>query len=239
MSRFTDSRVIVTGAGQGIGLTIAEQFAADGADVMLISRTVASLEAAEAKIKSSGGKAWPFQTDVSKMHDVQAAVRAAIDRWGRVDVLVNNAGIDDETPFLEISEASWNAVIGTNLTGPFFMSQQVCREMARLEGGVVIHIASIDAFGGDGAFASYNSAKAGLLGLNARSRKRSAGTEIENAATTTPSSTTGAAAQHTPAWNSCSSIAQPFARICSSSAWSNSWSTIVRGVTCLSGWAAR
>ena len=166
MGRFTDSRVIVTGAGQGIGLTIAEQFAADGADVMLIGRTLASLEAAEAKIKSSGGKAWPFQTDVSKMHDVQAAVRAAIDRWGRVDVLVNNAGIDDETPFLEISEASWNAVIGTNLTGAFFMSQQVCREMARLEGGVVIHIASIDAFGGDGAFASYNSAKAGLLGLN-------------------------------------------------------------------------
>jgi meso-butanediol dehydrogenase/(S,S)-butanediol dehydrogenase/diacetyl reductase len=164
--RFTDHNVIVTGAGQGIGQAIARQFAADGADVMLVGRTLAPLQAEAAQIQASGGKAWAFAADVSKMHDVENAIAAAADRWGRIDVLVNNAGIDDDTPFLEITEAGWNAVIGTNLTGAFFMSQQVCREMAGSGGGVVIHIASIDAFGGDGSFASYNSAKAGLLGLN-------------------------------------------------------------------------
>jgi meso-butanediol dehydrogenase / (S,S)-butanediol dehydrogenase / diacetyl reductase len=166
MGRFTDSHVIVTGAGQGIGQAIAEMFAADGADVMLIGRTLGALEAEAAQIRSQGGKAWPFRADVSKMLDVEQAVRAAMDRWGRLDVLVNNAGIDDDTPFLEITEANWNAVIGINLTGAFFMSQLVCREMAHLGGGAVVHIASIDAFGGDGSFAAYNSAKAGLLGLN-------------------------------------------------------------------------
>jgi NAD(P)-dependent dehydrogenase (short-subunit alcohol dehydrogenase family) len=89
-----------------------------------------------------------------------------MERWGRIDVLVNNAGIDDETPFLEIAEASWDAVITTNLKGPLLMSQRVARELAKAGGGVILHTASIDALGGDGSFASYNASKAALLGLN-------------------------------------------------------------------------
>ena len=89
-----------------------------------------------------------------------------MERWGRIDVLVNNAGIDDETPFLEIEEKNWDAVIATNLTGPFLMSQRVARELVKTGGGVILHNASIDASGGDGPFASYNASKAGLLGLN-------------------------------------------------------------------------
>lgn len=164
--RFVDSHVIVTGAGQGIGQAIAEAFALEGAEVMLIGRNGGKLEAEAARIASLGGRSWPHVADVSVAADVDGAVAAAAARWDRIDVLVNNAGIADETPFLEVTDDNWSAVVGTNLTGVFFMSQRVCRHMAATGGGCVVHIASIDASGGDGPFASYNAAKAGLLGLN-------------------------------------------------------------------------
>jgi len=81
-------------------------------------------------------------------------------------VLINNAGVDDDTPFLDIDRSRWRAVIDTNLTGAFLMAQAVARHMARTGGGVILHTASIDAGGADGPFAAYNASKAGLLGLN-------------------------------------------------------------------------
>ncbi len=81
-------------------------------------------------------------------------------------MLINNAGIDDDTPFLEIDRARWRAVIDTNLTGAFLMAQAVARQMAQAGGGVILHTASIDASGADGPYAAYNASKAGLLGLN-------------------------------------------------------------------------
>ncbi len=81
-------------------------------------------------------------------------------------MLVNNAGIGYETPFLELPPEQWDEVLGTNLRAPFVLSQLVAREMAKTGGGAIVHIASIDASGGDGPYASYNASKAGLLGLN-------------------------------------------------------------------------
>ena len=164
--RFAGRGVIVTGGGRGIGQATARAFAAEGADVLVLGRTVADLEDTVAQITADGGQAWLLPCDVTDEAQVEETVARATGRWGRIDVLVNNAGIDDDTPFLEIDRARWRAVIDTNLTGVFLMSQAVGREMARSGGGVILHTASIDASGGDGPYAAYNASKAGLLGLS-------------------------------------------------------------------------
>jgi NAD(P)-dependent dehydrogenase (short-subunit alcohol dehydrogenase family) len=165
-SRFAGRHVIVTGGGRGIGEATAQRFAAEGADVMLIARTASEVEAAASGIRAGGGRAWAHTADVSDEAQVQAAVDAATSRFGRIDVLVNNAGIDDDCPFLEVTAEHWQGVLGVNLTGPFLMSQRVGREMARTGGGAIVHVASIDALGADGNQVAYNASKAGLLGLN-------------------------------------------------------------------------
>ncbi|HYA53016.1 MAG TPA: SDR family NAD(P)-dependent oxidoreductase [Streptosporangiaceae bacterium] len=164
--RFAGRGVIVTGGGRGIGQATARAFAAEGADVLVLGRTVTELEDTVAQISADGGQAWLLPCDVTDEAQVEEAVARAAGRWDRIDVLVNNAGIDDDTPFLEIDRARWRAVIDTNLTGVFLMSQAAARQMARSGGGVLLHTASIDASGGDGPYAAYNASKAGLLGLS-------------------------------------------------------------------------
>ena len=164
--RFEGKHVIVTGAGQGIGRAIADRFAAEGAEVMLIGRRRDPLEEAVREIEAAGGRGFACSADVSDSGEVREAVAEAMARWGRIDVLVNNAGIAEEAPFLEIEEASWDRVLGTNLRGAFLMAQAVAKEQVSTGGGSIIHIASIDASGGHGPYASYNASKAGLLGLN-------------------------------------------------------------------------
>ena len=164
--RFAGRAVIVTGGGRGIGQATARAFAAEGAELLVLGRTVAALEETVAQITADGGHAWLLPCDVTDEAQVDEAVARAAARWGRIDVLVNNAGVDDDTPFLEIDRGRWRDVIATNLTGVFLMSQAVAREMAKAGGGVILHTASIDASGGDGPYAAYNASKAGLLGLN-------------------------------------------------------------------------
>jgi NAD(P)-dependent dehydrogenase (short-subunit alcohol dehydrogenase family) len=164
--RFAGRAVIVTGGGRGIGQATARAFAAEGAELLVLGRTVRDLEDTVTQITTDGGRAWLLPCDVTDEAQVDEAVARAAARWGRIDVLVNNAGVDDDTPFLEIDRRRWRDVIDTNLTGVFLMSQAVAREMANAGGGVILHTASIDASGGDGPYAAYNASKAGLLGLN-------------------------------------------------------------------------
>jgi meso-butanediol dehydrogenase/(S,S)-butanediol dehydrogenase/diacetyl reductase len=164
--RLEGRTAIVTGAGRGIGRAIARAFAAEGAEVLVLGRTRAALDDTVAAIDAAGHSAWAQSCDVRDDSQVDAVVAAAHERWGRVDVLANNAGIDDDTPFLEVDRGRWRDVLETNLTGTFTMAQAVARVMARTGGGSIVHNASIDASGGDGPFAAYNASKAGLLGLS-------------------------------------------------------------------------
>lgn len=164
--RFDGKTALVTGGNRGIGRAIVERFASEGADVMVVGRNDEAIAETVAAVLVAGGKAWGHGADVTSNDDVRGIARAAVDRWGRIDVLVNNAGIGVETPFLEIPEEEWDRVVATNLKAPFLLSQAVAREMAKAGSGAIVHIASIDASGGDGPYASYNASKAALLGLN-------------------------------------------------------------------------
>ena len=164
--RFEDKTVIITGAGRGIGQATAFRFAEEGAEVMLVGRTVSTLEDTAGQIAQAGGNAWVHQADVTQSDQVQGIADAAIGRSGQIDILVNNAGIEDEAAFLDIDEKNWDSVITTNQKAYFLLSQRVAREMVKTGGGVILLNASICALGTDGPYASYHTSKAALLGLN-------------------------------------------------------------------------
>jgi NAD(P)-dependent dehydrogenase (short-subunit alcohol dehydrogenase family) len=166
VGRLEGQTAIVTGGNRGIGRAIVERFAADGADVMVVGRNAETIAATVAAVEAAGGSAFGHAADVASSDDLRGIVAAATGRWERIDVLVNNAGIGLEAPFLEIPEEDWDRVLATNLRAPFLLSQLVGREMAKAGRGAIVHIASIDASGGDGPYASYNASKAALLGLN-------------------------------------------------------------------------
>jgi meso-butanediol dehydrogenase/(S,S)-butanediol dehydrogenase/diacetyl reductase len=130
-----------------------------------VGRNRSDLEAT-ARAAVGPGSAAVHVCDVRDDDQIADTVEQAIALFGRIDILVNNAGIDDDTPFLDVARDRWRAIIDTNLTAPFVFSQEVARRMKDSGGGVILHTASIDASGGDGPYAAYNSSKAGLLGLN-------------------------------------------------------------------------
>jgi NAD(P)-dependent dehydrogenase (short-subunit alcohol dehydrogenase family) len=165
--RFAGRNVIVTGGGRGIGEATARRFAAEGADVLILSRTESEIASVAASIRADGGSAWHEVADVASAADVDRAVSRAEERWdGRIDALVNNAGIDHDCAFLEFPEGEWRKVLDVNLTGPFLCAQRVARAMARRGSGAIVHVSSIDSLGADGTQVAYNASKAGLLGLN-------------------------------------------------------------------------
>jgi NAD(P)-dependent dehydrogenase (short-subunit alcohol dehydrogenase family) len=166
VGRLEGKTAIVTGGNRGIGRAIVDRFAAEGAEVMVVGRNETTIDATVAAVEQANGRAFGLAADVTRDGDLDRIAATATERWDAIDVLVNNAGIGYEQPFLEIPRKQWDEVVATNLRAPFVLSQLVAREMAKAGCGVILHIASIDASGGDGPYASYNASKAGLLGLN-------------------------------------------------------------------------
>lgn len=157
---------MVTGAGQGLGAAVAQELAAEGAQVVLLDRNIDTLTATEAGIVAAGGKAVSYQLDVT-FHDKFAEIVAAvITRFGHIDVLVNNAAIQPPTwTILDDTLENWHHSIAVNLNAVFIGSKLVAPHMVSAGSGRIIHIASVQGFVSSGGCGSYNAAKGGIIAL--------------------------------------------------------------------------
>lgn len=164
MSEFVGRTVLITGASRGIGRQIARGFGAEGANVCVnYAQSAAEAENTVREIEVSGGKAIACKADISDFGQVAEMVGTVVDAFGRIDVLVNNAGLSIDGPFLDMAESDWDRVYEVNLKGPFLVSQAVARQMIQMDGGVIINISGTYAsMSGRPDAANYCSSKAGL-----------------------------------------------------------------------------
>lgn len=144
--RLKDKVALITGASSGIGKAIATRFAAEGAHVAVNYRpgTAADTEAAEAEAASFATASIAVGADVSKREDVERMMQEIVSKFGRLDIAINNAGVEIKKPFLEVTDAEWNKVISINLFGSYLVSQVAAQQMVRQgEGGKLIFISSV------------------------------------------------------------------------------------------------
>jgi NAD(P)-dependent dehydrogenase (short-subunit alcohol dehydrogenase family) len=156
-------RVLVTGASRGIGRALAMGFASAGAAVALAARSRVELDRAVAEIVAAGGTAVALEMDVATVDGCREGVAAAADRLGGLDVLVNNAGVEQVCPSLEVDEALWDRILDTNLKGAFFCSQVAARTMQ--PGSAIVNLCSLTSEVGVPTAVPYGSSKTGLLGM--------------------------------------------------------------------------
>jgi NAD(P)-dependent dehydrogenase (short-subunit alcohol dehydrogenase family) len=163
--RLTGKVAVITGATAGIGEATAELFAREGARVVLAARREDKLAQVARHIESAGGDALAVPTDVTRVDDCKQLCEAAVDRFGRMDVLVNNAGIvDQHTPAIRVTDELWDNVVSVNLSGTFYL----CREfLLRLQEGQVANIVNVSSIAGvyGNGGAAYSASKYGVIGL--------------------------------------------------------------------------
>jgi 3-oxoacyl-[acyl-carrier protein] reductase len=156
---------IVTGGGSGIGKGIALRFAAAGADIGIIDVNGTTAEATREEIRDLNRRAVASVTDVASFHAVGAAVNEIVGELGRVDILVNSAGIEKRASFLEIPPDDWQRQLDVNLSGTFYCSQAAARHMAKRKYGRIVNLSSVAGLIGPIDLAAYGAAKAGIVGL--------------------------------------------------------------------------
>jgi 3-oxoacyl-[acyl-carrier protein] reductase len=167
MFDLTGKVALVTGGSRGLGRAIALAFAKQGADLAVNYRGNADAAAeVVGEIRSMGRAAIPVQGDTSAGREAcEAIVKAALDEFGKVDILVNNAGITRDNLIMRMDAEEWDSVIGTNLSGPFWMTRAIARPMLKARSGRIINMSSVAGRMGNVGQANYASAKAGLIGL--------------------------------------------------------------------------
>jgi len=156
---------LVTGASQGIGRACALKLAKDGASVAVAARNQEKLNQLVSEITAAGGKAAAFALDVADENSVKGAVKAAIAQFGKIDILINNAGITRDQLVMRMKRVDWDAVLQTNLTSAYLCIQQVIGSMLKQRWGRIINITSVFGQMGQAGQANYAASKAGLIGL--------------------------------------------------------------------------
>ena len=164
MTRLTDKVILVTGGSRGIGRAIVEKLVAEGAKVAFTYR--GSKELAEALVAMAPERIKAYQADVTDAAAAEALISDLLKGWGRIDGLVNNAGITQDNLLLRMNEAQWDAVIATNLKGPFLYTKAVLKPMLSQRKGSIVNISSIVGLQGNPGQANYAAAKAGLIAFS-------------------------------------------------------------------------
>ena len=165
MGRLDDKVAVVTGGGTGIGKGIARAFASEGADLAIASRNRARLEETAGELRALGVDVLVVTADVADERQVAALFEEVMDRFGKLDILVNNSGIFERGPIDELTVEAWRRVVDVNLTGPFLCTREAMRIMKPQSGGRIINIGSISAQTPRFNSAPYTATKHGLVGL--------------------------------------------------------------------------
>jgi 3-oxoacyl-[acyl-carrier protein] reductase len=171
MKQLENQIAVVTGAGRGIGRAIALKFAAEGADVVCVSRTAENSEKVAGEIRARGRQAWAYALDVSDSAAVVAAADKILTDGGKVDILVNNAGVTRDGLLLRMSDADWDTVLNTNLKGAFLVTKVFSRAMLKQRSGRIINISSVLGLIGNAGQCNYAASKAGLIGFTQSAAK--------------------------------------------------------------------
>jgi gluconate 5-dehydrogenase len=153
---------LVTGASRGLGENFARALAGAGADLIITSRTTESLQPLVDELTKQGRRVLPVALDVRDYDSIQQAVSAAIHHFGRIDILMNNAGCNRRKPAVDVTWDDWNTILDTNLRGPFFVAQAVARHMIPREYGRIINIGSVTSVAGYAGLAPYGASRGGI-----------------------------------------------------------------------------
>jgi 3-oxoacyl-[acyl-carrier protein] reductase len=156
---------LVTGASRGIGRAIAKALADEGAHVVLAARDAARLAEAVAGITAGGGKGEALALDVADRSSVEAGIAHLLSAHGRIDHLINNAGITRDNLLVRMKDEEWQQVLATNLTGVFLCTQAVLRPMLKQRGGRIVNVTSVVGLTGNAGQANYAASKAGIVGF--------------------------------------------------------------------------
>jgi len=165
MSELAGRIALVTGASQGIGRACALELARAGATVALAARNEARLAEVAAEIEAAGGLAAAFALDVAGEESIKNGAKAVLDRFGKVEILVNNAGITRDDLMMRMKRADWDDVLSTNLTGTFLLTQALLRQMMKNRWGRIVNITSVVGRTGQEGQVNYAASKAGLIGF--------------------------------------------------------------------------
>ncbi|HYE33635.1 MAG TPA: 3-oxoacyl-[acyl-carrier-protein] reductase [Methylomirabilota bacterium] len=165
MSILTDKVAVVTGAGRGIGRAIALKFAAAGANIVSVSRSIENAEKTAGEVRALGRQAWSYAVDVADSAAVTQVAERALADAGKVDILINNAGVTRDGLLMRMSDEDWDTVMNTNLKGAFAFTRALSRSFIKQRSGRIINVASVIGLIGNAGQCNYTASKAALIGF--------------------------------------------------------------------------